>query len=624
MKIAPATILILLAGAACGSAGEVFDDFTLRFTDQLDARALSVLPVQYSGRVAVLDTLARDQLSQMYGSEHIDGAEPAPAYLELYFNAGQYLGRPVLRVREEKMRAFLAGRMDDQAKAEFLRTGRLPPMCLVDQKAIGLLWRTGRATEDDFIRAGQTPSLRGALQEVARYSEFRVPLDRLSARYSAFLAMDVLRVVPCGERWVAPLDLPASATGPAPPPELVAKFAAIRDAWRARDAAAVNALVKEFASMQASAAPNDVPGAFLARLELLYNRAYKTTIAWVGFALAMVLFIAAAASGRRWARLAGMGVLGASTAALLAGFVGRWVLSGRAWYLPPIMNQFEAVSGSALLAAVLAIVLELFWKRNYFALAAAFYATVSLLCGFFLPEQMGVGISAQPGILASPIMAVHVAVIIVGHAMAGMTFVVSYVYLLAAALHGAGAGRRQLVLIPQAAAWLAFVVALVLGVRSTLALASTDWQVVLYSIAGGAFAAMLVHVAVLAATGGRRPAAAISDSPDLTGRPEGTLATIDRGNLIISQLACWTVALGTILGAYWGDFAWGRWWGWDPKETWALITAMVYVGVLHLRFAVSPRRRGLVTAVGCIIGCLVMLFNWIVINHFIRGKHSYA
>jgi ABC-type transport system involved in cytochrome c biogenesis permease subunit len=103
-----------------------------------------------------------------------------------------------------------------------------------------------------------------------------------------------------------------------------------------------------------------------------------------------------------------------------------------------------------------------------------------------------------------------------------------------------------------------------------------------------------------------------------------SLAVIDRCNLIVAQLACWTIVLGTILGAYWGDFAWGRWWGWDPKEVWALITSLIYIAVLHLRLVVPARRRGLVTALGCIVGCLAMLFNWIVVNYLIAGKHSYA
>ena len=51
------------------------------------------------------------------------------------------------------------------------------------------------------------------------------------------------------------------------------------------------------------------------------------------------------------------------------------------------------------------------------------------------------------------------------------------------------------------------------------------------------------------------------------------------------QIGVLLLAIGTILGAVWADFAWGRFWGWDPKEVWALITLLGYLAVLHARYA---------------------------------------
>jgi ABC-type transport system involved in cytochrome c biogenesis permease subunit len=93
---------------------------------------------------------------------------------------------------------------------------------------------------------------------------------------------------------------------------------------------------------------------------------------------------------------------------------------------------------------------------------------------------------------------------------------------------------------------------------------------------------------------------------------------------VLVQLAAWLVTLGTVLGAVWGDFAWGRWWGWDPKETWALMTAIIFIGIVHLRLVVPARHRGWATAVACLVGAAVMLFNWIGVNYFLTGLHSYA
>jgi ABC-type transport system involved in cytochrome c biogenesis permease subunit len=79
---------------------------------------------------------------------------------------------------------------------------------------------------------------------------------------------------------------------------------------------------------------------------------------------------------------------------------------------------------------------------------------------------------------------------------------------------------------------------------------------------------------------------------------------------------------GLILGGIWADASWGRFWGWDPKETWGFITWLVFVVVIHGRWSGWLRDYG--TAVGTIVGgaCLVMTF-WGV-NFLLPGLHSYA
>ena len=549
----------LLCVPAPARAQDIFPSDAREFLDRLDAAVLSRVGVQLSGRVGPLDTLAREQLKQLAGTERPDGLPPAVACLELFLNSGRYADRPLIYVSERTMRTWLAGRLDAASAGTFRRTHRLPPACLLDEEGWGLLLATGRATAADKSRCAAIRSLREDLPELADRREFRVPLDRLSLRYGAYLAQDVLRVIPAASgRWQSAEGVlsPQAASQPAGP--VATAWRQLRDAWLARDAARTDAAAGRLSDALGGAAGAAYPTPLQQSLELLYNRTRQGTVVFAGFAAALVLLIIAAAGGGRFARRAGLAVFAVSTAMLVAGFAARWVISGRSWYLPPIMNQFEAVVGSAMLGALLAVVLELLWPQNWFALAAALYATVALLMGFFLPGQMGAGIGAQHGILASPVMAVHVAVIIVGHALVGMTMVISLAYLGVALFAGMGSAS------PSAAAGLV-----------------------------------------------------------AAGQP-GPLAAIDRCNLIVAQLAAWTVVAGTILGAYWGDFAWGRWWGWDPKETWALITALVYVALLHARFVTPPRARGLVTASACLLGSGVMLFNWIVVNYFLTGKHSYA
>ena len=89
---------------------------------------------------------------------------------------------------------------------------------------------------------------------------------------------------------------------------------------------------------------------------------------------------------------------------------------------------------------------------------------------------------------------------------------------------------------------------------------------------------------------------------------------------ILFAFPVWT--FGVIAGAIWADHAWGRYWGWDPKETWSFITWIVYAGYLHARATGGwrGRRAAFIQLVG--FGCL--LFNVIGINLWVTGLHSYA
>jgi cytochrome c-type biogenesis protein CcsB len=82
------------------------------------------------------------------------------------------------------------------------------------------------------------------------------------------------------------------------------------------------------------------------------------------------------------------------------------------------------------------------------------------------------------------------------------------------------------------------------------------------------------------------------------------------------------LGLGIALGAYWGNLAWGRYWGWDPKETTALVSWLILAGYLHAHSL--SRWRGQ-RAAWLVVGALGMImFNIFVVNFVIAGLHSYA
>jgi len=113
------------------------------------------------------------------------------------------------------------------------------------------------------------------------------------------------------------------------------------------------------------------------------------------------------------------------------------------------------------------------------------------------------------------------------------------------------------------------------------------------------------------------------------GRAGGRIAAQLPGSATLDRLAyrtavvafpIWTFAL--ITGAIWAEAAWGRYWGWDPKETVALVAWVVYAGYLHAR--ATAGWRGSRAAWINVAGFGVMLFNFFFVNIVIAGLHSYA
>ena len=75
-------------------------------------------------------------------------------------------------------------------------------------------------------------------------------------------------------------------------------------------------------------------------------------------------------------------------------------------------------------------------------------------------------------------------------------------------------------------------------------------------------------------------------------------------------------------GAYWANQTWGSYWSWDPKETWAAITWLVYAGYLHMR--ITRGWRGRRAAYFAIFGFVVVIFTFFGVTYLLPGLHAYA
>lgn len=102
-----------------------------------------------------------------------------------------------------------------------------------------------------------------------------------------------------------------------------------------------------------------------------------------------------------------------------------------------------------------------------------------------------------------------------------------------------------------------------------------------------------------------------------------TVEAIDRVAYQVHAFAfpVWTFAV-LIAGPIWAKYAWGRYWGWDPKEVWAFVTWGAYAAYLHARATADWRGRR--ASILALIGFATLWFNFIGVNFFISGLHSYA
>lgn len=100
-----------------------------------------------------------------------------------------------------------------------------------------------------------------------------------------------------------------------------------------------------------------------------------------------------------------------------------------------------------------------------------------------------------------------------------------------------------------------------------------------------------------------------------------SLGTLDAINYKCLTFGFPLMTMGIISGAMWAESAWGTYWSWDPKETWALITWFLYAALLHGRLTVGWRGRR--AAIFAIIGFLCLLFMFLGVNLFLSDLHSF-
>jgi cytochrome c-type biogenesis protein CcsB len=552
------------------------------FARAVDLERWGKVAVLHEGRLKSFDSFARTLMDAVSGPRLYEGQSPTFTLLDLAFRPDAYEGADILYVKNKPMRAQIARALEGSHHAEhegfaarmerFMERGLVSEELLRDPDVLALL-----------------ETMRQDLMRTARFVEM---LDSASFVKGARFLMGSMRVVPppggdAEAPWIALQDLATADADPAVaafPPELrdgiVERYLAMYHGWRAQDAEAVNRASAGLADALARVEPRLYPSAGRLEWESWYFRARSMTWVWMLYLPSVVLLLLSLVYRWRPARVLGMGVF-------LVAFGFHTFALGLRWYVAdrwPNSNMFEAVTTASWFGCIAAVVLEWLGRRtamrNVFALGGAVSAMVALMAVHFLPATLSSNIGNMMPVLHDVWLYIHTNVIIASYCLIFMAAVSALLYL----------GYR------------------VFGGRAG------------YASMGGAGSLMLGGPLGGAAAGGG--AAGGSGAAGGDGRRASAGQVFDGVTMVLMELSFVMLWAGLVMGAIWADHSWGRPWGWDPKEVFALNTFLIFAVLVHVRL--KSRDKGLWTALLAVLGAGVMLFNWIVINFVITGLHSYA
>ena len=546
------------------------------FSQDVDLTQLGTLAVHYEGRIKSLDSFASQMMQLVTGPREVNGQTPTYTYLDMMFRPQAYDNVPFVFVKKKPVRADIAAAVqaDPQAVSiqnldavlyHFTETGLMPPSFLQLRTVQDLL----RRLNGDLIKSAKFVQAIQTAMNVAQP-------DTLKA---------ILRCVPPGEQdfantqWLSFEEVmmggdPRLASMTSEQIEAVnMQYLELRDGWVMRDAARVETAAMQLTTLLAEIGGEFYPDTKRLELESMYFRMKNFVWIWIFYALALVPLLLATVFRWKGARTLAMGMF-------IATFLLHTFAIGLRWYVAqrwPNSNMFEAVTTAAWFGGCGAIVLEVWARktpmRNLFALGSAVSSMVALMCAHFMPLELNANISNMMPVLHDVWLYIHTNVIIFSYCLIFMAAVSGILYL----------GRRAIMMFT--------------GTSGTSEFARV----------GGA-------------------ASLIMTSPDgnsYLSREKTTFGQVlDGTTMVLMELSFILLWAGIVMGAIWADHSWGRPWGWDPKEVFALNTFIIFAILIHVRLKVKD--KGLWTAILAVIGAIVMLFNWIFINFFIVGLHSYA
>jgi cytochrome c-type biogenesis protein CcsB len=556
------------------------------FFEMIDLEPLARVAVNRDGRVKTMESFAREMMAFVSGNRSYEGRSALVTYVDLMLRPEGYEDAEIIFVKRKLVRNRIADALTQSMHEQFetlgldvdAPDGRARAIADELQVRVQRFRRTGLIAEPMLFDPGVTALLGRMETDVLRGArDVRAIESALAVKRPEFLR-DVLRVVPpagggFSDRWETLDEVAARGPGAGVEQEVVTSWAAFERAWRAGDATAVSAAAATLGDLLPRINPELYPAGQRLAWESRYFRMRNMTWVWVIYAFALVPLVLHVVFRWEGARLLGLGLFFAAFALHTFAVMLRWYVASR-W---PNTNMFEAVTTAAWFGGCFALVLEIVLRRSpvrsLLALASSAASMVALMAVHFLPLELNAGIGNRMPVLHDVWLYIHTNVIIFSYCLIFMASISAGLYLVLRVVDKTR-GRDG----------------------------TGD-----YARVGGAGSLIMTT----------------PEGDSYLGRARASIGQVlDGTTMIVLELAFIMLWAGLVMGAIWADHSWGRPWGWDPKEVFALNTFIIFALLIHVRMKV--RDKGLWTAWLAVLGCAVMLFNWIVINFTIAGLHSYA
>lgn len=496
--------------------------------DRTTADKFGRLFINYNNRICPVQTFACDYVKKLYGKRTYEGLTPEQVLTSWIFFPREWRNEPIIRVKSSELREHF-GLSDYESVHSFFRDGN---------------YILGPYAHE--YAEGQTDALHKACAEMDAKLQVCMYLQEGS----------VLTIFPhtvgANTIWYSPADSLPSSLGQMNILFFRNAFPLLYDQIASGNVSGANHVLDKILAFQQQNAGKSLPTPTQVEAERIYNVVpFATILAMANLALGfLALFLTIRRLMRkddkavsRKADYALLTLLGVSFLGLTFCLALRWIVSGNV----PLSNGYESMLSVAWFVELLSL---LAYRKARIVLVFGF-----LLSGFFLLvshiNQMDPAIGPMMPVLNSPLLSVHVSIIMMSYALLSLTFIC-------------------------------------------------------------ALTAVIIHFLT-------RNAVSKAER-DLRAERLEALQVLSRLFLYPSIT---TMGLGIFIGAIWANISWGAYWSWDPKETWALITFMIYAVVLHTQ-SLPAFRRPMVYHLYMLVAFLSIVMTYFGVNYVLGGMHSYA